>query len=157
MSFATTATRQSSSRPPRSSASSRQCHLCGRSGHEAQNCFRVKPCPHCNRTGHDPRRCFEVVGYPAGWSGKSSSTGAPPAGQGRSNNAASSSAGNERGLIPSNSAKAHATSFAGANSVGPSLVGPGNVGSSLQFGTYGANNVPAATAPRAVEKSKNRN
>ncbi|CAA0815563.1 Unknown protein [Striga hermonthica] len=120
MSFATTATRKSSSRP------SRSCNLCGRSGHEAPNCFRVKPCPHCNRTGHDPRRCFEVVGYPEGWSDKSpaaSSNGAPPAGQGRSNNASSSSAGNNRGLIPSVSAKAHATGLIEATPVGPGLVG----------------------------------
>ncbi|CAA0833825.1 Unknown protein [Striga hermonthica] len=145
MSFATSATRQSSSRPPRSSSSARQCLLCGRSGHEAPNCFRVKPCPHCHRTGHDPRRCFEVVGYPAGWTGKSSS----PAGQGRSSGASPSSAGTDRGLLPSNSAKSHATALVRANSVGPSLDGPSNIGSnigpSLQFGTYNANHVPAGT------------
>ncbi|CAA0817284.1 Unknown protein [Striga hermonthica] len=146
MSFATAASRQSSSRPPRPSSSARHCHLCGRSGHDAQNCFRVKPCPHCHRPGHDPRRCFEVVGYPANWSGKSSSTGAPPAGQGRSISASSSSsAGSDRGLISSHSAKAHANNSMGANSVGPGLIGPGTVGPSLQFGTYGTNPVPAAT------------
>ncbi|CAA0834368.1 Unknown protein [Striga hermonthica] len=145
MSFATSATRQSSSRPPRSSSSARQCLLCGRSGHEAPNCFRVKPCPHCHRTGHDPRRCFEVVGYPAGWTGKSSS----PAGQGRSSGSSPSSAGTDRGLLPSNSAKSHATALVRANSVGSGLDGPSNIGSnigpSLQFGTYNANHVPAGT------------
>ncbi|CAA0808764.1 Unknown protein [Striga hermonthica] len=151
MSFATTVPRQSSSH---SSRSSRQCNVCGRSGHDTTVCFRVKVCPHCNRTGHDPRRCFEVVGYPAGWSGKSPatpSTAASSTGKGESIGTSSSSAGGDRRLIPSVSAKAHAATIVGTKPVGPGHVGPSHVGPSLansaiQFGSYGANSVPASTA-----------
>ncbi|CAA0821977.1 Unknown protein [Striga hermonthica] len=146
MSFATTVTRQSSSRPSRSS---RQCNVCGRSGHDATVCYRVKVCPHCNKTGHDPRRCFEVVGYPAGWSSKSPaapSTGATSAGQGQSIDTSASSAGNNRRLLPLVSAKANSASIIGAKPIGPGPVGP-HVANSIQFGSYGINSAPASTVP----------
>ncbi|CAA0831521.1 Unknown protein [Striga hermonthica] len=124
-----------------------ECTICGRSGHDATICFRVKTCPHCNRTGHDPRRCLKVVGYPVGWSVKSPaalSTDAFPAGQGQSIGAPLSTTGNDRRL-PSASAKAHATHIVGINYFGPDHVGLGLADSPIQFGSYGANSVPAYT------------
>ncbi|CAA0823449.1 Unknown protein [Striga hermonthica] len=119
MSFTTTATRHSSSK---SSRSSRQCNICGRSGHDATICFRVKLCPHCNRTGHDSRRCYEIVGYPPRWSGSSKTTPTCSSLTTQGNNTSVSSAGHGRGSISSNSAKVHVAGVIGT--IGSDLVGP---------------------------------